>query len=883
MAQRKKASPAKKAAPAKKPEQNNDKGIVKIVIAVVIALLLELCLFGILGKVGNYIAYGEFGLFGLMAYVFPIALVALILYHHFAKGDSKKIIICGSIVFFLLCAFIHLVSFPDMESAPVGDYFVRASTEKIGGGIFGGLLSIAFVKIISKVGAYIVFILGILVCLFLMCGKTLINKAQNIISKKENFDDEEDEEDDDYDEVPDKRVVPRSHLAAFRPKKEVPIYEINDDEGRTIRIVNAVKPHTRNRATIKRSINKSTPYRDGTTQLLRSESVVKGINSNLSFRSTNASGDEIHEITHARFDYSIEQPEEPVNTENEQAIKTIEITDVPDFKDEKPKAAKPRRAKVIESEVVTGVANATIKDVQKSNSQSTKATPNKRTAKPKVSNGTYQYPPIELLNKGKGRRVSVSKEKLNEMALKLETILAEFGVNATVIDKQAGPSVTRFELQPELGTRVNKITSLADDLRLNLAVEDIRIEAPIPGRAAVGIEIPNSSSQSVMLRDLIESEELKNEKSKIAIAAGIDVSGNVVVADIDKMPHVLIAGTTGSGKSVFTKSLLMTILYRAKPEEVGIIIIDPKKVEFNDFSGIPHMMKDVVTDAGQAVSTLRWAVNEMQNRYQRMQLSGVNDIKSYNAYFDQGKLNPEEENPRRMQQIIIIIDELADLMLTASKEVESLIVRLAQLARAAGMHLIIATQRPSANVVTGLIKANVPSKVALRVASKLESRIILDMHGAEELLGHGDMLFFPNGFTKPVRAQGAMITEQEVKKVTKFLKDNKVDDIYAFESEEIQKFMNNTQEGQTSFGGADESSADKLDEYIFEAGKLCIESGKASSSMLQRRFSIGFNRAARIIDQLCDLGVVGPANGAKPREILVDSYEFEMMLQSKDE
>lgn len=348
------------------------------------------------------------------------------------------------------------------------------------------------------------------------------------------------------------------------------------------------------------------------------------------------------------------------------------------------------------------------------------------------------------------------------------------------------------------------------------------------------------------------------------------------------MPHLLIAGTTGSGKSVFTKSLIMTILFRAKPSDVGLIIVDPKKVEFNAFNGVPHMMKEVVTDPGQAVSTLRWVVNEMDNRYIRMQMSGVNDIKGYNNKFDRGLLSPEEENPKRMQQIVVVIDELADLMLTAAKEVESLIIRIAQLARAAGIHLIIATQRPSANVITGLIKANIPSKVALRVTTSLESRIILDMKGAEELLGHGDMLFYPNGMKKPVRVQGALVTEKEVNDVAKFLKTHNTADYYEEENQQIQDYMNKANT-ESSAGSMEESGSDRLDEYLFEAGMLCIEMGKASSSMLQRRFSIGFNRAARIIDQLTEMGAVGPANGAKPREILVDSRTFEEMFQMMEE
>ena len=497
-----------------------------------------------------------------------------------------------------------------------------------------------------------------------------------------------------------------------------------------------------------------------------------------------------------------------------------------------------------------------------------------------ASEPAYFAPPIELLSRPK-RGSRTSDEELAQIAVKLKDTLEYFGVRVEVVNIQAGPSVTRFELQPELGTRVNKITSLADDLKLNLGVTEIRIEAPIPGRQAVGIEIPNKIRQTVYMRELLESPELINHKSKIAFAAGKDISGNVVVADIAKMPHLLVAGTTGSGKSVFLNTILMTILYRAKPSEVGLIIVDPKKVEFGIYQGIPHLMKDVVTDPGQAVSTLRWAVNEMTNRYQRMQMSAVRDFKSYNEKVEKGTVSKSEENPRKMNQIVIIIDELADLMMVAKKEAESLICRLAQLARAAGIHLVIATQRPSVDVVTGLIKANIPGRVALLVSSQIDSRTIIDMPGAEKLLGNGDMLFYPTGYVKPLRVQGAFVSDDEIQETVDFLIDNNHHNYFETESKEIEKFQSSQEDENASSDESANEGASKYDDCFYEAGRMCIEMGKASSSMLQRRFNLGFNRAARIIDQLEEFGAVGPQNGAKPRQILVDEMTFEQMYQDK--
>ena len=483
----------------------------------------------------------------------------------------------------------------------------------------------------------------------------------------------------------------------------------------------------------------------------------------------------------------------------------------------------------------------------------------------------YKLPPLTLLKKGK-KSIGDSDGHLRETALKLQKTLKTFGVNVTVTNISCGPSVTRFELQPEMGVKVSKIVGLADDIKLNLAAADIRIEAPIPGKAAVGIEVPNKENEAVMLRDLLESQEFKSSKSKISFATGRDIAGKVVVSDIAKMPHVLIAGATGSGKSVCINTLIMSILYKAKPDEVKLIMIDPKVVELSVYNGIPHLMIPVVTDPKKAAGALNWAVAEMTKRYQLFAEYGVRDIKGYNDKISD--LPPVEgrEQPQKMPQIVIIVDELADLMMVAPGEVEDAICRLAQLARAAGIHLVLATQRPSVNVITGLIKANMPSRIAFSVSSGVDSRTIIDMNGAEKLLGKGDMLFYPTGYQKPVRVQGAFVSDKEVEAVVSYLKENSGQIAY---DEDIQNQVNSI---NISSSGYSESSLNERDVYFVDAGKLVIEKDKASIGMLQRVFKIGFNRAARIMDQLCEAGVVGEEEGTKPRKVLMSLEEFERYI-----
>lgn len=482
----------------------------------------------------------------------------------------------------------------------------------------------------------------------------------------------------------------------------------------------------------------------------------------------------------------------------------------------------------------------------------------------------YIFPPMNLLVTEKQQLPADYDKTLKETAMKLQSTLESFGVRVTITDISCGPTVTRYEMFPEQGTKVSKILSLTDDIKLNLAASDIRIEAPIPGKAAIGIEVPNKQNMTVHFRELVDNRIFKNFKSKLAFAVGKDIGGKIVVADLAKMPHLLIAGATGSGKSVCINTLIMSILYKAKPSEVKLIMIDPKMVELSTYNGIPHLLIPVVTDPKKASGALNWAVAEMTDRYKKFTETGVRNIEGYNKKADEviksGQV--DEEKMSRMPQIVIIIDELADLMMVAPGEVEDAIVRLSQLARAAGIHLVIATQRPSVNVITGLIKANVPSRIAFSVSSGVDSRTIIDMNGAEKLLGKGDMLFYPSGYQKPVRVQGAFVSDAEVSRVVEFLKEN--EDVAVYDTSVTEKIENKIRNGSIS---------SERDEYFEAAARFIMEKDKATIGMLQRMFKIGFNRAARIIDQLADAGIVGPEEGTKPRKILMTPEQLDAFFE----
>ena len=490
-----------------------------------------------------------------------------------------------------------------------------------------------------------------------------------------------------------------------------------------------------------------------------------------------------------------------------------------------------------------------------------------------VEDEHYEYPPIELLSKGKAKALKGGAKALTDTATKLQKTLYSFGVSAKVENVSVGPAITRYELKPAEGVRVSKIANLADDIALNLAAETIRIEAPIPGKQAVGIEVPNKEKETVHLREVLESKEFQNNKSKLTIALGKDVAGNTQLADIAKMPHVLIAGSTGSGKSVCINTIITSIIYNAKPSEVKLVMVDPKVVELSVYNGIPHLLIPVVTDPKKAAGALAWAVQEMDDRYNKFAGKGVRDLKGYNKAIE------KEGGIGKLPQIVIIVDELADLMMVAAKDVEEAICRLAQKARAAGMHLVIATQRPSVDVITGLIKANIPSRIAFAVSSQVDSRTILDTIGAEKLLGKGDMLFFPSGAPKPSRVQGAFVSDEEVEKIVDFVKSNGT----ANYSEDILESIENNNKTDKELA-QEQAADDDTDPFLMDAIQTVVETGQASTSFIQRRFKVGYARAGRIIDQMEERGVISGYQGSKPREVLMTLEKLnELKMGTKDD
>ena len=916
-------------------EVSEEGGISGVIIGAAIAVFLELSNFGLLGTVGGWLRTAGFGLFGIMTYVFPALIVLCLVFYTFFKNRKAVRIICAVLIFFFAGAIVHQAFDTAYEDIKLAAYFAAANSSLSGGGLLCGALARGLNAAFGTAGLYIMSGLVCAVCLLMIIDLfKIVKKARAGAGENKEKKEKEQSKTKKSDAVyirPEDPPSGRRGSGMRSRYKEKEVYK-TQEEGTVIRIVDASSSSRKNkiqRAQTVRSNNKAPSMRSGAASASRTRSLskVKGISSDITLKKTAASRDEIHEITNIKAEYI--KPE--VKAEEKKPVQTIHVRDPEEITfraDEEAEGGRGKKAgtgaekmpetakentvsKMPRTDKNTDRKNITVKGTnpnaaadslntakavsgegrpaaektrngQKNTLNRSAASGNVavplRAAAAKNTDQDFDLPPLSILGKKRGRAQGTG-EDIKKTAGNLEYVLEQFGVCAKVVNVQMGPSVTRYELQPEMGTRVSKFTSLADDLKLNLAVSDIRIEAPVPGKSVVGIEIPNKNVQPVTLRELLEAPELMNSKSKLAFAAGRSISGDVIVGDIAAMPHLLIAGTTGSGKSVFTKSIIMEILYRARPDEVGLIVIDPKKVEFNVFEGIPHLMKSVVTDPGQAVSTLRWAVNEMMIRYDRMNRSGVNNIKSYNDRVERGLISEEEENPEKMPQIVIVIDELADLMMVAKKEVESYICRLAQLSRAAGIHMVIATQRPSADVVTGLIKSNIPSRVALKVASGIDSRVILDSMGAEKLLGKGDMLFYPSGFPSPVRVQGAFVTDKEVSDTVKYLTSHNNGGFYAAKENEIEEFINSDTPDGTESVPENTGGANRYDEFFYDAGLLCIEMGRASSSMLQRRFNIGFNRAARIIDQLAGFGVIGPANGSKPREILVDSMTFEEMYE----
>ena len=842
------------------------KNEIKLLIALVVTLLLLLSNFGFLSPVGDYLSYFMFGLFGFIAYIFPLVMffgVAFLISNINNKRGIKKFI-AGCALYILVSATIQLVFMEYDDTLSAFDYYKICGKGKVGGGLIGALIEKSLHSLFGMLGTYIILALLIIITVVILTEKSFISGVKKGSSAVYETAKE--------DAVRIKKTAKSiANERAYQKKEKRVDNRVHGVNIATVGNGNATEDediHEIGQEIMSKLSSDDMEVYNGHVELeegfdynempnkensldnynVTNNSNVENDNveNNNSLSSNSLNSNSYKEDTSEEYDgYDNEDglyvPKEQIHVSNEA------------------KQVMNRKAFSVGNVNATGsvTGGASANGAANTSVNTSANTPNSTPAPARKK--AYTLPSTALLNKGNGTTKPVDNAKLRMVADKLQEILHTFGINATVVDFCRGPSVTRYEIQPETGTRINKITSLADDIKLNMAATDISIE-PVPGKSTIGIEVPNEGRDTVLIRELIESKELRANSSKIAFAAGKDIAGNVVVADIGKMPHMLVAGTTGSGKSVFTNSIIMSILFRAKPEEVRLIIVDPKVVEFGVYNGIPHLLQPVVTDPKMAANTLKWAVAEMSERYKKFADFNVRDLKGYNEKVESAG---KESGLTKLPQIVIVIDELADLMMVAAKDVEESICRLAQLARAAGIHLIIATQRPSVDVVTGLIKANIPSRCALMVSSGTDSRTIIDSNGAEKLLGNGDMLFYPSGYVKPVRLQGAFVSDQEVQRVVDFWKAQADGNTY---DESIASYVKTPE--------ASSQEADR-DDYFFEAAKLVIQKEKASASMLQRYLNIGFNRASKIIDQLYDAGVIGDEEGTKPRKVIMTMEQLE--------
>lgn len=818
------------------PPKTSFRGEVLLWCMLAICILLFLSNFGIIGVVGNAISSVCFGLFGILAFIFPVILFLSVAFAMSNQGERTAIVklVAGGCCVLFLAGLIQLITDNKLPepSTPL-TAFLNGFQNRAGGGFFGGIITGIFCPTIGKVGAYVITIIGLIISLVLLTGRSAIGGIKKGSQKV-------------YDKT-------REETARVREVRS---------ERRQLRMEKKAAAGVSFDTTLKK---------DDTIPVSDEISAIQEPDENLAQTRRKAA------VFPTDSNMSQSDQIRPIEPEPEPVLDPVSVAAAPAFTIHQEQPEDDDEGLYDFSDEVGELVRGSEVEAMETPKPATKEAP-VQNAKPTRKSKSYVYPPVSLLTKGAKGKKGNNDAKLHETAQMLEQVLDTFGVKARVTDVSCGPTVTRYELQPEMGVKVSRIVGLADDLKLNLAAADIRIEAPIPGKAAVGIEVPNQESTPVFFRELVESDEFKNEKSRIAFGAGKDIGGKVIVADIAKMPHVLIAGATGSGKSVCINTIIMSILYRADPEDVKLIMIDPKVVELSVYNGIPHLLIPVVTDPKKAAGALHWAVQEMTDRYQKFAEVKVRKIEEYNAKIDALTDVPNEEKPARMPQIVVIVDELADLMMVAPGDVEDAICRLAQLARACGIHLVIATQRPSVNVITGLIKANMPSRIAFAVTSGVDSRTILDMVGAEKLLGKGDMLFYPQGLPKPLRVQGAFVSDSEVQAVVSFLKERNGETVY---DSELEDKVSAAAAQQSSNNAADMTAAsgDGRDEYFTDAARLIIDKDKASIGMLQRFFKIGFNRAARIMDQLEDAGVVGPEAGTKPREILMSMEQLENYLE----
>ena len=915
---RKGSTGRKKKTAAQQQEDFTREVILWIIVAV--SILLFISNFGIGGTIGNAVSRFFFGVMGLIAYVFPVLLLVGTFFAVSNRGNRVATVKLVAMILFdlFLCMLIELLTKGSAVDGAAAAYSYSFE-HRTGGGFIGGLLAWIFCPNFGLAGSYVIDAIMLIISLVLITERSALRGMQKGGKKvyesarsgnerhKERVRIQREEREQRREEQAlrrmdrkvegvaiDTRVLPRQNVIEHSDE----ISELNAEDYLEM-------PEVREEKIVPLTSDGGYPPAENLTPSAFSDEALAAVTPEAS-QNISAWTPETETAQGASWNTAPAEASWDVATEPEDPWSTIASQEQKDpwssaAEPEDPwstasaqeqkeswgsaagpenawEAAAPKVQLKEPQEASAAVSPAETKAVSGigENAGHTTSAPaasgESVSAEQMPPERPYVFPPADLLTKA-ANKAGDSRQHLQETAMKLQQTLKNFGVNVTITNISCGPAVTRYELQPEMGVKVSKIVNLADDIKLNLAAADIRIEAPIPGKAAIGIEVPNKENVMVSFRELVESEEFKKHPSKISFGVGKDIGGKVTVADIAKMPHLLIAGATGSGKSVCINTIIMSILYKANPKEVKLIMIDPKVVELSVYNGIPHLMIPVVTDPKKAAGALHWAVDEMTDRYQKFANASVRDLKGYNAKIESLPTIEGDPKPEKLPQIVIIVDELADLMMVASNEVEDAICRLAQLARAAGIHLVIATQRPSVNVITGLIKANMPSRIAFAVTSGVDSRTILDMNGAEKLLGKGDMLFSPQGIPKPVRVQGAFVSDEEVSAVVGFIKEQNGQVTYSAEMEEKLSNMESANTTVAIDSGAD--AGDGRDVYFADAARLLMEKEKGSIGMLQRYFKIGFNRAARIMDQLEEAGIVGPEEGTKPRRVLMSPEQFE--------
>lgn len=915
---RKGSTGRKKKTAAQQQEDFTREVILWIIVAV--SILLFISNFGIGGTIGNAVSRFFFGVMGLIAYVFPVLLLVGTFFAVSNRGNRVATVKLVAMILFdlFLCMLIELLTKGSAVDGAAAAYSYSFE-HRTGGGFIGGLLAWIFCPNFGLAGSYVIDAIMLIISLVLITERSALRGMQKGGKKvyesarsgnerhKERVRIQREEREQRREEQAlrrmdrkvegvaiDTRVLPRQNVIEHSDE----ISELNAEDYLEM-------PEVREEKIVPLTSDGGYPPAENLTPSAFSDEALAAVtpeaSQNISAwtpETETAQGASWNTApAEASWDVATE-PEDPWSTTASQeqkdpwssAAEPEDPWSTASAQEQKEswgsaagpenawEAAAPKVQLKEPQEAAAAVSPAETKAVSGigENAGHTTSAPaasgESVSAEQMPPERPYVFPPADLLTKA-ANKAGDSRQHLQETAMKLQQTLKNFGVNVTITNISCGPAVTRYELQPEMGVKVSKIVNLADDIKLNLAAADIRIEAPIPGKAAIGIEVPNKENVMVSFRELVESEEFKKHPSKISFGVGKDIGGKVTVADIAKMPHLLIAGATGSGKSVCINTIIMSILYKANPKEVKLIMIDPKVVELSVYNGIPHLMIPVVTDPKKAAGALHWAVDEMTDRYQKFANASVRDLKGYNAKIESLPTIEGDPKPEKLPQIVIIVDELADLMMVSPGEVEESICRLAQLARACGIHLIIATQRPSVNVITGLIKANMPSRIAFAVTSGVDSRTILDMNGAEKLLGKGDMLFSPQGIPKPVRVQGAFVSDEEVSAVVGFIKEQNGQVTYSAEMEE--KLSNMESANTTVAIDSSADAGDGRDVYFADAARLLMEKEKGSIGMLQRYFKIGFNRAARIMDQLEEAGIVGPEEGTKPRRVLMSPEQFE--------